>query len=134
MYISTLVHRLVLALTITSSIPSCVEDPAALGAGATLLTAEDETIDYLPQGITRDQLDADGRVVEDKLACGLSVLAAERGTDFWFRSCDAYDALGEIVVSGAGGVYSEATPDLAAYRTVSGTARGRVLKIRTRKL
>jgi hypothetical protein len=151
---STLINILVLSSSF--ALPSCVsegiDDGEATGSLAGALTAagepapgaaddqgdgegpEDGEIPWLdvePLAITADQLDSKGEVLEDKLACGLSIRQLGDRTGYWIRNCLTYELpLIVVALDDASPLTIEGAHLVAGLRTVSGTARGRVLRLR----
>lgn len=136
---STLITILVLSSSL--AVPSCVsEDPGggeATGAMAGALIDDGEApeeapwLDVEPHEITVDQLDSKGQVREETLGCGLSIRDLGDRTGYWIRNCFAYEVqLIVVALDDASGLYIEGAHLVQALRTVSGTARGRVLRLR----
>jgi hypothetical protein len=149
---STLINILVLSSSL--ALPACVsedlDDGEATGSIEGAVTADGELapsavdgkddegpqeepswIDAEPHEITADQIDSKGLVREETLECGLSILDLGDRTGYWIRNCFTYEAeLIVVALDNPDAVNIEGVHLIQSLRTISGSARGRVLRLR----
>lgn len=127
-------HRLVVA-------SACVA--SALAAAACVSGGDDDddldttdhelrAADEAPHAIGQAQLDARGEVVTEALPCGLSVLQLDDHASYWIRNCAEHGIHGQVITLNDEELYADEEHAVAAHRTVSGSVRGRVLRLRRR--
>ena len=91
---------------------------------------EPDTSDELPYEITAKQLDENGEVVEAALSCGLSIRSLEESTSYWIRNCNEPEMAREVISLNYDVLSVGETHVIMAYSAVSGSVRGRVLRMR----
>lgn len=94
---------------------------------------EEHWIDEDPHEITEEQLDPSGRVKPESLSCGLSILPLSDHTDYWIRNCFEHDILGQLITVIDEEQYISEEHEIVAHGLVSGSVRGRVLRLRRRR-
>ncbi len=131
-----LINSLVLVLLFIAS--SCVSspdgDPALTSTEEQLLAPEPknpvQSLGEESSLYNEGQLDANEVAVGSDLPCGLSILPFDDHTDYWIRSCYEYETRWQVIASDEGEVYDGEIHTIEAFRTVSGSVRGRVLRLR----
>ncbi len=135
---SILVNSLILISLAVS--PSCVSGVADEGAP---LGSTDEHILAPEQTAPLQSLDEQAAPYDDEgplganeeaagagLPCGLSTLQFEDHTVYWIRSCYQYKTHWQLIILDEGTVYDGKIHTIEALGTVSGSVRGKVLRVR----
>lgn len=100
--------------------------------GASIKAVGAMVIEEEPHEISEEQLDSNGQVRAETLSCGLSILAFSDYTDYWIRNCFEHEIQGQVVTLLDDVLYLGEDHAVLAFGTVSGSVRGRVLRLRRR--
>lgn len=130
-----LINRLILGSIIMASacVGDSVDDGPVIGpTEGEHLAADEVGLEEEPHEITRDQLDANGQVKTETLSCGLSILVFSDYTDYWIRNCFELGIRAQVVTLFEDVLYLGDEQAVLSFSTVSGSVRGRVLRLRRR--
>ncbi len=147
-----LINRLILGSIIMASscVSGSVDDEPAIGpteggpigadevrfdgapAGGAVNAVGSMVIVEEPHELSEEQLDSNGQLKTEMLSCGLSILVFSDYTDYWIRNCFEHEIIGQVITLYDDELYISEDHAILAFATVSGSVRGRVLRLRRR--